>query len=63
VLDAGEVKAAHDAGLTTLAAAGTNLEGRPVSLVAAVLGGAPAGPVPSDVAVDLVDLADTGRAS
>jgi hypothetical protein len=59
VLDAGEVKAAADAGLTTLAAAGTNLEGRPVSLVAAVLRGAPAGPVPSDVAVDLVDLADS----
>ena len=59
VLDAGEVKAAHDAGLTTLAAAGTNLEGRPVSLVAAVLGSAPIGPVPSDVAVDLVDLADS----
>jgi hypothetical protein len=59
VLDAGEVKAAHDAGLMTLAAAGTNLEGRPVSLVAAVLSSAPAGPVPSDVAVDLVDLADS----
>ena len=59
VLDAGEVKAARDAGLTTLAAAGTNLEGRPVSLVAAVLDSAPAGPVPSDVAVDLVDLADS----
>ncbi len=59
VLDVGEVKAARDAGLTTLAAAGTNLEGRPVSLVAAVLAGAPAGPVPSDVAVDLVDLADS----
>ena len=59
VLDAGEVKAAHDGGLMTLAAAGTNLEGRPVSLVAAVLSGAPAGPVTSDVAVDLVDLADS----
>ena len=59
VLDAGEVKAASDGGLLTLAAAGTNLEGRPVSLVAAVLDGAPAGPVPSDVAVDLVDLADS----
>lgn len=59
VLDAGEVKAAHGAGLTTLAAAGTNLEGRPVSLVAAVLDSAPAGPVSSDVAVDLVDLADS----
>ena len=59
VLDAGEVKAAHDAGLMTLAAAGTNLEGRPVSLVAAVLPGAPVGPVPTDVAVDLVDLADS----
>jgi hypothetical protein len=59
VLDAGEVKAAHDAGLMTLAAAGTNLEGRPVSLVAAVLDSAPPGRVPSDVAVDLVDLADS----
>jgi hypothetical protein len=59
VLDAGEVKAAHDAGLLTLAAAGTNLEGRPVSLVAAVLDSAPPGRVPSDVAVDLVDLADS----
>jgi hypothetical protein len=59
VLDAGEVKAAHDAGLTTLAAAGTNLEGRPVSLVAAVLDRAPPTAVPSDVAVDLVDLADS----
>jgi hypothetical protein len=59
VLDAGEVKAAHDGGTTTLAAAGVNLEGRPVSLVAAVLDGAPPGQVPSDVAVDLVDLADS----
>ncbi len=59
VLDAGEVKAAHDDDLTTLAAAGTNFEGRPVSLVAAVLDHAPAGPVRSDVAVDLVDLADS----
>ena len=59
VLDAGEVKAASDGGLLTLAAAGTNLEGRPVSLVAAVLAGAPVGPVPTDVAVDLVDLADS----
>ena len=59
VLDAGEVKAAYDAGLTTLAAAGTNLEGRPVSLVAAVLVDAPVGAVPSEVAVDLVDLADS----
>jgi hypothetical protein len=59
VLDAGEVKAGHDAGLMTLAAAGTNLEGRPVSLVAAVLATAPVGAVPTDVAVDLVDLADS----
>lgn len=59
VLDAGEVKVARDAGLTIVAAAGTNLQGRPVSLVAAVLTQAPVGPVPADVAVDLVDLADS----
>ena len=59
VLDAGEVKVSRDSGLTTIAAAGTNLEGRPVSLVAAVLAVAPVGPVSPDVAVDLVDLADS----
>ena len=59
VLDAGEVKAARDAGLTVIAAAGTNLQGRPVSLVAAVLAEAQVGPVSPDVAVDLVDLADS----
>jgi hypothetical protein len=59
VLDAGEVKVASDAGSVTLAATGTNLEGRPVSLVGAVLDSAPPGPVPTDLAVELVDLADS----
>lgn len=56
---AGEVKQTGDPGPTVVAAVGTNLEGRPVSAVAALLVGPPVGPVTAEVAAGLVDLADS----